>query len=477
MGYKHNFVKPNHNITADVNYSSSTNSGTSLINTQYFDEQNTPKSEPQLQTTMNNGKTKRFVAQTDYTNPINDKVKIEAGLRAAIRDYNSTNENFLEDPATHNQIPLLSLNSKYKYNDQVYAGYLTYSQQLGDFSYQLGGRIESSFYSGELIDSNMTFKNDFPFSFFPSVFLTQKINDQQDIQLNYTRKINRPNFFQLIPYYDFTDSLNISRGNPNLKPEFTNLLELSYQYNMGRGNNFLATAYYRNTSDLITRYVFRDKNPNQALDDSIFISSFTNASSSSAYGLELTSINRITSWWDFTTNVNLYNNRIDASNLNTGLGNSQWSWFGKINSTFKIPAGFSVQVTGDYTSKTILPPARGGGGGGRWFGSPMSTANGYMAPVWGFDVAIKKDFLKDRSLSASLSVNDIFATRINKTHSVSDIAKDVFSIQDNRRYNEPQIFRLSLNWRFGKMDASLFKRKNMKGDQEGMQGGMEGMQQ
>ncbi len=478
FSYKHNFARPNKNITADINYFSSKNNSHSLSGTQYFDGSNNPKFPEGKQLTENNGGSKFFTAQTDYTDPINENVKIEAGLRASVRNYNSENNNFIYNYDESKYLPLPILNSKYEFNDQVYAGYMTYSQKIKNFSFQLGGRIESSFYTGKLIDSNQTFSNKFPFSFFPSVFLTQKINDKQDIQLNYSRKINRPNFFQLIPYYDFSDSLNISRGNPALKPEFTNLVELSYQYNMGKGNNLLATLYYRNTNDLITRYQYRGANPNPARPDSIFISTYENASSSNAYGLEVTVMNRISSWWNVSTNVNLYNSSIDGSNLSNGLNNNQISWFGKINNTFTLPYNVSIQLTGDYTSKTILPPGRGGGGGrGMMWGAPMSTANGYSEPTYGFDLAIKKDFLKDRSASISLSMNDILATRISRTHTRSEFSKTIYSVQDNESFRSPQVLRLSLNWRFGKFDTSLFKRKNMKGEQEGMQNGMQGMQQ
>ncbi len=140
-------------------------------------------------------------------------------------------------------------------------------------------------------------------------FLTQKINDKQDIQLNYSRKINRPNFWQLIPYYDFTDPLNISVGNASLVPEFTNLFELSYDLNLRNGNNIIATAYYRRSDNLISRYQYWDKNPNPAYNDSVFISSYVNASSSEAYGLEITSMNKIAPWWSLTENINLYNSK------------------------------------------------------------------------------------------------------------------------------------------------------------------------
>lgn len=471
ISFKHNFAKPNKYITADANYDYSKNSNEQNVTTEYFNQDNSQAAPLFQQKTTGRGTSDNITIQTDYSNPVSDKIKLEAGLRAAIRNSNSENNNFIKDQSSGKFVSVSGLNSKYKYTDEVYAGYVTFSQKINNFTYQLGGRIESSKYSGELVDSNQSFSNSYPLSFFPSVFLTQKINDKQDIQLNYSRKINRPNFWQLIPYYDFSDPLNISVGNASLVPEFTNLLELSYDLNLKNGNNIIATAYYRRSDDLISRYQYWDKNPNPAYDDSVFISSYVNASSSEAYGLEITSMNKIAPWWSLTENINLYNSKINGSNLTgatTSLG--KLSWFGKINSTFTLPANFTIQINGDYTSKTILPPGRGGGGGSHWGGGNLANANGYALPVWGFDAAVKKDFLKDKSLSVSLSMNDIFNTRVTKIHSVSTSSKNISSTQDMWRQRDPQQLRVNVSWRFGKMDVSLFKRKNM--NQQGDQGDM-----
>lgn len=478
LSYKHLFTKPGKEISADANYNVSNNNSNFTVGTQYFQPDNTPKGQGGLQKSTSEGNTEYYTLQTDFSNPINENMKLEMGLRGAIRNYNSKNLNYIFNKTSNDYESIPAFNSEYEFKDAVYAGYVTFSQKINNFTYQAGGRIESSKYTGELIGTSQVFENSFPFSFFPSLFLTQKINDFQDIQLNYSRKVNRPNFFQLIPYFDYSDSLNISRGNPGLKPEFTNLIELSYQVNFKKGNNILTTAYYRNTTDLITRYQYRDKNPIPSKLDSIFISSYENASSSVAYGLEVTATNKLYRWWSLTTNVNLYNSTIDGGNIESNLNNQQVSWFGKINNTFTFPKSFSIQLTGDYTSKTILPPGRGGGGGGRMYGGGnLSTANGYTEPVYGIDLAIKKDFLKDKSASISLSMNDILRTKVYRTHSRADFSKTIYSIQDNERSRDAQVLRLNLNWRFGKFDASLFKRKNMRGEQEGMQSGMEGMQQ
>ena len=461
ISFRHNFAKPNKYITADANYDKSHNTNYNDVFLQYYDADNNPSSPAQNARTTGDGINSNFTFQTDYTNPITDKMKLEAGLRGNVRVSNSNNQNYVLDSTSGKYVNIEALNSNYKYNDQVYAGYVTFSQKLNNFTYQLGGRVESSEYRGELVDSNQTFHNSYPLSFFPSVFLTQKLSANQDLQLNYSRKINRPNFFQIIPYYDFSNPLNISVGNPNLVPEFTNLVELAYNLNLKNGNNIIATVYYRGTTNLISQYQYWGENPNPASNDSVFITTYQNASSSQAYGLEVTSMNKIASWWTITSNINLYNSEIDGSNLDQNLSNEKVSWFGKINNTFSLPKSISLQVSGDYTSKTILPPGRGGGGGNHWGGGNLATANGYIMPTGGVDAAVKKDFLKDKTLSVSLSMNDIFRTRTSKTHSESYVSKGISSVQDVERQMNPQQLRLNASWRFGKADFSLFKRKNM----------------
>jgi outer membrane receptor protein involved in Fe transport len=304
--------------------------------------------------------------------------------------------------------------------------------------------------------------------------MTYKLSDKSDLQVNYSRKINRPNFFQLIPNYDVSDPLNLSKGNPNLKPEFTNLAEISYQNQLTRQTSFLATAYLRNTNDLITNYQYKDKNPDTSTlypkPDTVLISTYTNANTSYNIGLELTTKTKFTKWWDFTININLYNSTLKAGAIAGGADNSRFSMFSKINNSFKLPKNYSIQLSGDYQAKTILPPSSSGGGGGRMFGGTQVGAQGYIKPNYGVDIAIKKDFLKNNAASLTLQMNDIFRTKLYSTHSESQ-----YFVQDNERRRDPQVLRLNFNYRFGKIDVSLFKKKNMRGEMESMQNGQQGM--
>jgi outer membrane receptor protein involved in Fe transport len=461
FSYKHNFARPGKEWTADANYIYSVNTNTSDYQSYLFDQAGAAKPPLGAQRATGGTNTKNFTLQTDYVDPFSATQKIEFGFRAATRNYNNYNDNYLQDVNTWMYILLPQIGVNYNFKDEVYAGYLTYSQQIKKFSYQAGLRVESSKYNGDFITKNEQFSNKYPFSFFPSAYLSYKLTDKQDMQLNVSRKINRPNFFQVVPFVDFSDSLNLSVGNPTLKPEFTWLGEINYSNQYSPGNSVLFSLYGKITNDLITRYQF-DSLINPAKTARYI--SFANANQSNTVGLEITGKNKITKWWDITSNLNLYNTSITSSNLPGVPNSSLASWFAKLNNSFTLPKNYSIQLSGNYQAKTLIPAGSSSSGYGMYT-STQTNAQGYIKPYYSVDFAIRKDFLKNRAASLTLQVSDIFRSDINAIH-----AQTPLYVQDNRRLRDPQMVRLNFSWRFGKFDVNIFKRKNMKGEQEAIQG-------
>jgi outer membrane receptor protein involved in Fe transport len=457
LGYVYNFPKAGEQLTADGNYFSGQNTGNSLYTTNYLDGNTITGTA--LQQVMSSGNIKFLTVQTDYALPFgkNNQSKLETGLRMQSHNTASNNDNFTgTDNANLTKVPAGT--SNYTSNDNVYAAYVSVKSTIKDFGYQVGVRAESSSYKGELTNTGENFGNNYPVSLFPSLFLSQKLQNKQELQFSYTRRINRPNFFQLIPYTDYTDSLNITRGNPNLVPEFTSSFEMSYGKTFKGGNSLLSSVYYKHTTNLITRYLTQGVNPFTGNED--IINSYINANSSYSYGAEVTSINKLTKWWDMTANVNVYDSKINTDNIPGSISQAAiLSWFGKLNSNFKLPGSFTIQLSADYQSKTNLPinNNQGGPGGGGPFGQAQSSSQGYMRSKWGADIAVKKTFLKNNAASVSLSFSDIFRTRIQDQYSTSQ-----YFIQNYSRLNNPQMLRLNLTYNFGKLDVSLFKRQNTK---------------
>jgi len=106
------------------------------------------------------------------------------------------------------------------------------------------------------------------------------------------------------------------------------------------------------------------------------------------------------------------------------------------------------------------------GGGGGWGGFVQTSAQGYINPNYGLEFALKKDFLKEKRGSLTLSMSDVLKTKIYGSYSEAS-----YFTQTNSRRRDWQVLRLNFNYRFGKIDASLFKRKNVKTGMDSMQEG------
>jgi outer membrane receptor protein involved in Fe transport len=470
LSYKHLFEEKGHELSTDFNFNQADNENWSLINSSILNQRS-----------MGKGNNKNYAFNIDYAREFKNDVKFETGVRVNDRSEYNKRDQF------RNEVLINAISSQYQYEETVYAAYSNLNMKKNNWSFQLGLRAESRSYNGNILNKlgkdSLPFSVSYPITLFPSAFINYKVDDKQDIQINYSKRINPPNFFQLLPFPDYSDPQNISVGNPGLKPQFTHSFEVAYNNAYAKGSNFLATAYYKYSTDLITSYVYRDINRASANLDSAYFSSTINANTATVYGLELSNKTAITKWWDMNISFNLFKSAINATIPGQNVNNDLTSWFSKINNTIKLPKGFSYQFSGQYQAKTILPPGgnSAGGGGGRGgmgggpgggFGGPQSTAQGYNFPNYDFDMAIKKDWTLSGGRTASLSfnVNDVFKTRVNKTFSQSQ-----YFTQTVTRIRDQQFFRINFSYRFGKFDVNLLRRKSTKGDEGG--GGMDQMPQ
>ncbi|MFY7839140.1 MAG: outer membrane beta-barrel protein [Lacibacter sp.] len=467
-GFKYLFPKEGEELTADFNIFNGRNSNNLNYNTGIYTYEGGAKTGEVLQQILGSGTNNFVTIQTDYVKPFSKSGKIETGARVQLRTMTNNQSNYMLNSSTNEYVLIPNATSNYKNTDNVYAAYISVGNQHNNFGYKVGLRAESSDYTGELTDTKQTFSNKYPLSLFPSLFLSQKLSDKQELQFSVTRRVNRPFFMQVIPFIDSTDQLNWTRGNAALKPEFTNSAEVSYSKTFKGGNTVLVSAYYKYTTNLITRFL---DTVTLASGEKRPISTYQNAQSSQSYGVEFTSQNVLTKWWDLNSNLNIYNSKINTDNITGTSQAAMWSWFAKVNNNFKLPADFKIQLSGTYQSKTNLPVNQNSGMGGPPMGGAQSAAQGYIKSNWGIDAAISKSFLKNKAATVTFNVNDIFRTRKFDQYSASS-----FYIQNSYRLNDVPMFRINFAYKFGQMDMSLFKRKNMKAESEGSQGAMQGMQ-
>jgi len=198
--------------------------------------------------------------------------------------------------------------------DQVYALYSNYQNQITEkFGFQLGLRAEQAYlktrYSGlasspdfNTYDGNLDYLR-----LYPSIFLTQKLSKQQQLQLSYTRRVNRPRGWQVNPFPDVSDQNNIRVGNPNLRPEDINSFELSY-INYWKAFTLTSSAYFRQVNDVVQG--IRQPQPNK---NGATITQFFNFGTSRSSGLELISKAELAKNASLTSNLNLFYSEIEGN--------------------------------------------------------------------------------------------------------------------------------------------------------------------
>lgn len=461
INYTHKFPEEGKELNASVNLNYGDVSENTFINNSFF---NSDHSLNDLKTVRNDGDNNnhQLTAKIDFENPFGEDKKLEAGLRSYINNYESEFNSFSVKDGAETKLPL---SNKYKYKEAVHAAYITYTGMLGSVGYQAGLRGEYSKFTGTLIDSARSFGYEYPSgikniwdALFPSLYLSKKLNEKEEIQLNYSRRIRRPGFWHLNPFIDINDPLNIQQGNPELKPEFRNSLEFNYSKNFSGGSNFLGVVYLRNTQGDITRYSdtltakqYEQLN-NAAVDPNAILNTFINSNSSNRAGLELTWQQKFTPDFDITPSASISWREVKAHVKDLDLSNSGISWNGKLTANYKIRTiddaslfnKLSFQLSGSYYSPRVLP-------------------QGKRLENFSADFAVRKDLLKNDRMTVTFSINDLFDS--NKYGIIYDTEQ---FYQESYRRRRVRTFRLSLSYKFGNADFSLLKKNSRQDRQDPM---------
>ncbi|MCD8265337.1 MAG: TonB-dependent receptor [Tannerellaceae bacterium] len=389
LGYKHDFSE-NSNIDLTVSYNQWDMDETSIYDQTSLYPGNELFSSYQKQ--LKDIKAHNWEIQLDYLNKFNENHKIEAGYKGTLNRENSPVETY-SGMTGQNAILDQQLYNRFLYDRDVHALYAAYSGKVDNLSFQAGLREEYSNIStrspeyGQATSEAIPFETDY-FSLFPSVFLSYTLPHDNEVQINYTRRISRPWGGQLNPFMNITDSANISFGNPYLSPQYSNAFELNY-IKTWEEHMLSMSAYYRTTDDVIQRITFRDGD--------IMKTTYQNISQTISSGVELVGKNKLFTILDLTTTVNLYYYKLDgftyqpadASEPVTGEGQNDFSWNIRMLANLKLSKSYTLQLNGNYNSRQV-------------------TSQGYRKANYSLDGGIRKSF---KDISISLNARDILDSR------------------------------------------------------------------
>ena len=202
---------------------------------------------PAIANSFENTSLKQKVQQNDlevnYTNPFNEDITLEAGYNMV---YESRNMPFIDEYRNAQTGPFINDATKsnhFNYDQYVHAVYTTYAQEVSRFSYMLGLRAEKAYINSRLVTLDSVVPNNY-FSLFPTAHFKYELNKNNELQLNYSRRVRRPESDDLNPFPEYRELNSIRSGNPKLKPEYTHSIEAAF-LSKGEVASFQSTLYYR----------------------------------------------------------------------------------------------------------------------------------------------------------------------------------------------------------------------------------------
>jgi iron complex outermembrane receptor protein len=368
----------------------------------------------EFQTYERPGRDNLFVAQLDWERPLNEFARIDAGLKSTLTrnfpeqifdDFDFANNVFMRNDL---------ISGQFNYREDIHAAYLIWRQKIDRFSFQAGLRAELSLTESYQPEIDFTFTNNY-FDFFPSVYFNYNLRDEESVQLNYSRRVNRPHFIQLAPFLNAQDLLNLRIGNPFLQPEYTHNMELAYTRGW-RNFSLSATTYFRETNDAMTR-VF------SVFSENSVVVGWTNANTLRNLGLELVKQANFHRNIDATLTTNLFHANLSGPGEGEPFNNSTFSWSLNLLSNIRIPKIMNVQTMGSYRGPIVL-------------------AQGVIQPLFTLNIGLRRAVLNQQG-TLSLTLTDVFDTRRFALETVAG------NFDQRRMFNmESRILTLAFAYRF-----------------------------
>jgi outer membrane receptor protein involved in Fe transport len=375
--FEHKFPAENHKLRAEFSFSGHPEKE----DNHYTNLFSLPAAPAQYDNTLIQPLENKTQVSLEYSDPLTEHSTLEAGYAG---EFNYSNYDFnvsYFDPSQQALVTDLGKTSRFIFNETIHALYATYYRSFGDFSLLAGLRTEQSYTTPNLVTRDSVFSNSY-LKLYPTLHLSYRISEAAELQLNYSRRVHRPESEDLNPFPEYRDPRNIQAGNPALLPEFIHSVEFGCKLQ----NSLLSvipSVYYRYTSNRFTTVT-------QVLNDSTLLTTRTNLANDQSAGLEVIVLANIGDLLTSNLSVNAFYDQIDATNLGYGAKKSVFTWSGALTVSLNVAKGTMFQLNSNYGSYRLTP-------------------QGESRPSYVVNVGARQDLL-DARLSLSLTVADVFHT-------------------------------------------------------------------
>jgi hypothetical protein len=417
-GYaRHNFDSSGQSLSVDVDYARFWSQTYQRYTNKYYNREGGFLLPDYLWFGDLKGFTQIRSIKADYALPLKGGAKLEAGIKSSLVTadnsldfYNYSTNVYVHDSGKSNH---------FLYRENINAFYANLSKDAAKWSYQLGLRGEQTIAHGDQVTTGSTFDRKY-FQMFPSFAVQRHLNEQHDLGLTLSRRIDRPNYRQLNPFRYFLDPTNSRIGNPYLRPSLYYNVELSHTYMQ----KFVSTASFSIGNDIIVETLEADTlNPNTSINSDKNLAKQYYYSYSGSYPIQ------VMKKWTATTNVTAYYAYYQGNLSRTPLNAGQFAVEANVTNTISLPWGINAELSAYYQT-------------------PMRWGYYEMKSISAINLGLQKSFL-NKKLNVKIAFNDWFRKSSPRaTMHFNNFTEHFTAIRDTR------VFMLSLTYRFGQNPQS-----------------------
>jgi len=397
--FDHSFAKKDHKLHIEFNISDQPEQE----DNHYIETHSVPVQLTKYDNTLIKQGEKQNQLSIEYNNPLSENSMLETGFTREVRkqdfdfyaDSSSDGISFVTDAAKTN---------RFLFDQSINSLYGTFEHSFGRLSLLGGLRYEYVQNRPHLVNTDSTLGNDYS-NLYPSLHLAFKLNESSELQLNYSRRTNRPEGDDLNPFPEYSDPLHVRTGNPHLLPEYIHSVEFGWQW-LNKNLTLTPSIYYQSRYNGFTSVT-------EVVQDSILLTTMRNLSSDQSAGLELIVNGSMGDYLNGDINTSVFYNTIDASNLGFSNNKSIISWSGNFNINLKLKPSTVLQMNSYYRSSRLTPQ-------GRYLGNFVAN------------FGLRHSLLNDK-ISLILTISDIFKTRNQKIElRTAGLNRDVKANRDAR---------------------------------------------
>jgi iron complex outermembrane recepter protein len=342
----------------------------------------------------------------------------------------TTTNNFDFADVISNQIIIDNNRSNdFKLIENINAAYINYKRSIKKWELQLGIRAEQTNTRGTLSNANNIADKDVKrnyLNWFPSFGASYRLNQNNSFNINYSRRINRPGYQSLNPFESKLDELTYQKGNPFLKPEYTNSYSITHTFKY----TLNSTIGYLRTTDFSTQITDTIEGRRNFIQQ-------RNAGTQQNVYINISYPFSITKWWNVYANIsaNRLTNQVNLGvNRVSNISITSWGLYNQ--HTITLPQKFSFEISGFYNSPSI------------WGGTFRNR------PFWGVDAGLQKRLLKEKA-TLKMTVSDIFFSM--QWRGISNFAG---LYMDASGGWESRQLKLNFSYRFGRKEIKGQRSRN-----------------